>query len=333
MLEAGLDARLGALSDAISAALANPDSKTLAAAAKALDRVYEHGRIRDRAVEIRTAEAALRLTRWLASAEEPPASLTEAATRMLRSWAWADRALVGLSRADTSRVPRLGAVYASLWDQAKARRARLDLAFARKLAAWTQGSSDPEGLLLVENVLDRVARPLARQRPPIVVVLDGMTAAAGCDIAEELTADGTWLEVGRRPDGREPVLATVPSITALSRTSLLTGTLCSGGQAEERSGFGEFWGRRASALFHKADLEPEPTDCLAPAVREAIADPDTVVGVVLNAIDDTLAKDRPAAPGTGPSPTSRTWERSSTRRGARAARSSSPPTMVTSSSR
>jgi hypothetical protein len=82
----------------------------------------------------------------------------------------------------------------------------------------------------------------------------------------------------------------------LSRTSLLTGTLRSGGQPEERSGFGEFWGRRASALFHKAGLEPEPTGSLAPAVRKAIADPDTVVGVVLNAIDDTLAKDRPGGP-------------------------------------
>ena len=296
VLEAGLDARLGALGDAISAALANPVGETLAAAAKALDQVYEHGRIRDRTAEIRTAEAALRLTRWLASAEEPPTSLDEAATRMLRSWAWADRALVGLSRADTSRVPGLGAVYASLWDQAKARRARLDQAFARKLAAWTQGSSDPDGLLLVENVLDRVVRPLARQRPPVVVVLDGMTAAAGCEIAEELTADGTWLEAGRRPDGREPVLATVPSVTAVSRTSLLTGTLRSGGQAEERSGFAEFWGRRTSALFHKADLEPEPADCLGPAVRKSIADPDTVVGVVLNTIDDTLAKDRPGGP-------------------------------------
>jgi hypothetical protein len=296
VLEAGLDARLGALGDAISVALANPAKETLAAAARALDQVCEHGRTRDRAAEIRTAEAALRLTRWLAFAEEPPVSLADAATRMLRSWAWADRALVSLSRADTGRVPRLGVMYANLWDQAKSRRAQLDRAFARKLAAWTQSSSDPDGLLLVENVLDRVARPLARQRPPVIVVLDGMTVAAGCDIAEELAAYGTWLEVGRRPDGREPVVATVPSITAVSRTSLLTGVLRYGGQAEERSGFAEFWGRRSSALFHKADLEPEPTDSLASAVRNAIADPDTVVAVVLNAIDDTLAKDRPGGP-------------------------------------
>ena len=110
-------------------------------------------------------------------------------------------------------------------------------------------------------------------------------------MAEELTGRG-WLEVGRRPDGREPALATVPSVTSISRTSLLTGALRSGGQAEERAGFAAFWSRRKSRLFHKADLAPEPGQALAARVRDAIADPDMVVGVVLNTIDDTLDKDR-----------------------------------------
>lgn len=43
----------------------------------------------------------------------------------------------------------------------------------------------------------------------------------------------------------------MPSTTSISRTSLLTGTLRSGGQAEERSGFAQFWGRHKAALFHK----------------------------------------------------------------------------------
>ena len=216
---------------------------------------------------------------------------------MLRSWAWADRALVSISRADTSRVPRLGAVYASLWDQAKARRARLDQAFARRLAAWTQGSSDTEGLLLVENLLDRIARPLAEQRPPVVVVLDGMTAAAGSELAEELTAAAPGWRPAAAPDGREPVLATVPSITSFSRTSLLTGTLRSGGQAEERAGFGDVLGSPQVRAVPQGG--PGPGARPVPSPRRsanAIADPNTVVGVVLNAIDDTLDKDRPGGP-------------------------------------
>jgi hypothetical protein len=121
-------------------------------------------------------------------------------------------------------------------------------------------------------------------------VLDGMSVAAGCDLAEEITARGTWLEAGRRDDGREPALATVPSVTAISRTSLLTGLLRTGGQGEERSGFAAFWGRAKSALFHKGDLAPPPGMPLSATVRDAILADDTVVGVVLNTLDDTLDK-------------------------------------------
>ena len=300
VLEAGLDARLaafaGTLADALSDTAPAPRAAALVRVQDALRLVGEHARKRDRVSEIAAAQAAVRLARWLAASEEPTATLRDAATSMLRSWAWADRALAAISRADTSRVPRLAEAYANLWDQVRARRARLDRAFASKLATWTEGSSATDGLLLVENLMDRVARPLASQRPPVVVVLDGMTAAIGCELAEELTGRGGWLEAGRRPDGREPAIATIPSVTFISRTSLLTGELQAGGQAEERVGFAAFWGRRKSRLFHKADLTPGPGQALAAEVRAAIADPETVVGVVLNVIDDTLDKSKPGGP-------------------------------------
>lgn len=300
VLEAGLDARLAAfaeaLIDTLPAASAGPAMSTgsaprLARAEEALRLVREHARKRDRDGEVRAAQAAVRVARWLGTPDEPAATLDDAATSMLRSWAWADRALTAVGRADTSRVPSLAQAYANLWDVARARRARLDELFACKLAAWSESSSATDGLLLVENLLNRVARPLAQQRPPVIIVLDGMTAAIGCELAEELTGRG-WLEVGRRADGREPALATVPSVTSISRTSLLTGALNVGGQAEERAGFTAFWSRRKSRLFHKADLAPEPGQALAASVRDAIAAPNMVVGVVLNTIDDTLDRDR-----------------------------------------
>lgn len=296
VLEAGLDARFAALAEAISSALAERTAENLARAADTLHRVREHGRTVGRDAEAAAAEAAVRVTRWLATPEDPPATLADGATRMLRSWAWADRALTSIARADTSRVPRLGAVYAKLWEAGKKRRAGLDDLFARKLASWIQGSSVTDGLLLVENLMERIARPLAQQRLPVIVVLDGMSAAVGCELAEELTTRGLWLEAGRRDDGREPALATVPSITAISRASLLTGTLRTGGQAEERAGFATFWGRRRSRLFHKSDLGPDPGQALSAEVRDAILDAQTVVGVVLNTIDDTLDAGKPGGP-------------------------------------
>jgi PglZ domain len=295
VLEAGLDARFTALADVLATVLVAPPARAsaqeaLAAAEEALDAVHKHGRRRDRDIEIRAADDAVRLARWLAAAEEPPATLAESAARMLRSWAWADRALASIARADTGRVPALAPVYAALWGKARSRRAGLDADFAGKYAAWSEASSASDDLLLVENLLDRVARPLAEVRPPVIVILDGMTAAAGIELAGELTSRGGWIEGGRREDGREPALATVPSITAISRTSLLTGGLKAGDQVQEKSGFAAFWGRRKSALFHKASLAPDPGNSLASPVREAIASADTVVAVVLNAIDDALDK-------------------------------------------
>jgi hypothetical protein len=246
-----------------------------------------------RAPEAHAAEAAVRVARWLATPEPQSATLADCATRMLRSWGWADRGISAIARADTSRVAPAGSVYANLWAAATARRARLDEAFARKLANWTQGSATTEDLLLAENVMERIARPVAAKGLPLIIVLDGMSAAVGCELAAELTARGQWLEAGRREDGREPVLATVPSVTSISRTSLLTGTLRSGGQAEERAGFTAFWGRHKARLFHKGDLGPEPGQAVSAEVRDAILDQGTVVGVVLNTIDDTLDRGKP----------------------------------------
>ena len=168
------------------------------------------------------------------------------------------------------------------------RRAQLDQAFARKLATWTEGSGTTSDLLLVENLMERVAKPVAKRRLPLILVIDGMSVAAGCDLAAELATSGLWLEAGRRKDGREPVLATVPSVTSISRTSLLTGKLRSGGQPEEKAGFAAFWGNQKARLFHKGDLAADPGQRLNPQVRDALLNPDTIVGVVLNTIDDML---------------------------------------------
>jgi hypothetical protein len=295
VLEAGMDARLVALAEALSHSLGKPTPPNLALAVEELDRAASHGRRREHGVELRAAMAAVRLVRWLATPEEPATTLTEATTRMLRSWGWADRALGDIERAGSSRVPRLGEIYAKLWTQVRERRAVLDEAFARKLASWTETGSATD-LICVENLLERIARPVAGKRLPVIVVLDGMSVAVATELVDELARRGTWLEVGRQPDGREPALATVPSVTGISRVSLLTGRLQSGGQAEERAGFAQFWGRQKAVLFHKGDLAPNPGMPLAGQVRDAIDDPGTVVGVVLNTIDDTLDKGKPGGP-------------------------------------
>jgi hypothetical protein len=296
VLDAGFDARLAVLAETLSHVLPDPTAIKLRSVEDALRRLRAHRRSNARQTEITAAEDAVKLARWLALTEGAPATLADGATRALRSWSWADRALVMVANADTARVPRAADIYASLCTAVWKRRADLDRAFAQKLATWTSGSGTTDELLLVENVLERVAGPVMQRRAPLLVVLDGMSAAVACKLAEQITRSWPWVEAGRRADGREPAIATVPSITSLSRTSLLCGTLRAGGRAEERAGFAAHWQGRKTFLFHKGDLRGEVGQAINPAVREAIHEPPTVVGVVLNTIDDTL--DRGKESGT-----------------------------------
>jgi hypothetical protein len=238
--------------------------------------------------------------RWLAAGEALPTTVASGALGQVRSWAWVDRALAVITSPDTVCTPRAEAAYATLHEAVRERRAELDEAFAARLAAWSPAAGPTEDLLLVENVLERVARPLSDQAVPLIIVIDGMSAAVACGLAEDIADMRIWDEVGRRADGREGALSVLPSVTTFSRTSLLCGALHAGSQAEERAGFATFWHGRPAVLFHKADLAAGPGARLSATVNAALGDPSTVVGVILNTIDNAL---RDGKPGSTP-----TWQ-------------------------
>ncbi|MEV7005859.1 BREX-2 system phosphatase PglZ [Streptosporangium sp. NPDC051022] len=279
-LSLGFDVRLSALAEPLAA-------RNLREAEKALDLVRKHQLSAGRAEETRAAEMAVRLARWLATPLETPATLDALATAHLREWSWVDRAVAAVWQADTARVPRLKEAYGALYEDARARRTKLDETFGRRLAAWTEHGSDTTSLVLAENLLDRAVRPLSS---PVVIVLDGMSAAVAGELADDILARWNWIEIGRRADGREPAIAVIPSVTRFSRTSLLCGKLREGTRHEEVPGFRSAWPGRRSALFHKGNLPGDAGAKLGDEVLAAIADPSTVVGVVLNAVDDALGK-------------------------------------------
>ncbi|WP_165966999.1 BREX-2 system phosphatase PglZ, partial [Actinomadura sp. 7K507] len=291
VLDAGLDARLATLAGELASVLPAPRAEDLAEVEAALVALREHRRLGGRAAEVDAAVCAVRLVRWLASPEAPPGTVAEGASRHVRSWSWVDRAVTVVFNADTRRVPRARGAYADVFHAVRARRSELDRVFADRLAAWTEASAAPERLLLAETLLDKIARPVAERAAPLIIVVDGMSAADACALAEEVTATRAWREVGREPDGREPALATIPSATLFSRASLLCGELASGGQSRERAGFRALWRGRRCELFHKAGLGTGAGAQLSDKVRTAIADDGTVVGVVLNTIDEALSDD------------------------------------------
>ena len=300
VLATGLQARLAALGAQISLLVRpdapDPDPHDLAPVEEAFARIRDHRRCDPTAPEFAGALNAVRLLRWLASDQPPRNTVADGVAAHLADTAWVDRAASTLHTTHTDS-PALGAAYRQLYARVRDRRAAVDETFARRVAAWTEVSSHTDHLLLAENLLHRVALPVAKKRAPLIVVLDGMSAEVAVQLAEEITADGQLFEAARSERGREGALATLPSITTCSRTSLLCGALTTGGQSEERAGFAALWrqaswGGRPSTLLYQRDLAAGAGDRLPTDVYEAVGDTERVVAVVLNIVDDSLAKGR-----------------------------------------
>ncbi|KRV48666.1 hypothetical protein AQ490_24345 [Wenjunlia vitaminophila] len=249
---------------------------------------------------VAVAEMAVRVARWLAQPEPRVTSVADGVRAHLADWGWVDRALTVLWAGDPDGDPATtGRDLRALYDAARARREALDEEFARRLAGWTATATaqHPGGALVVENVLGHAVRPLLGDDTPapLLVVLDGMSAAVAVQLGEEIEREG-WTEAVPTPErGRAPArsaaVAMLPSVTAVSRASLLTGTAVKGGQTVETNGFTTFFRRlrREATLFHKASIAGPAGHFLAEEVMVALAS-DAVVGVVLNTIDDALDK-------------------------------------------
>ncbi|MFD8383138.1 BREX-2 system phosphatase PglZ [Streptomyces sp. NPDC059679] len=299
VLPAGLDARF----TAVGKALAEGANSPLSDAVRALT---AHARAYgpETRARIERARMGQRLAQWLAS--DPAAdsdSVSDAIERHITETGWVDRALEYIEAGGDSD-PVLKAAYGVLAARVQERRHEIDRDFARKLAIWTETGTPPRSMLTVETFLDRVVKPVLRGgtgRRVLLLILDGMSAAIASELGEELRA--TWAEYDPLNEGapqRRAMAAALPTVTAVSRTSLLTGKLSKGAQADEKRLFPglALWGRQKAAVFHKDDLETKETgDPFGPALLTALTDGESHVAVVLNTIDDRLAKEQKLGDG------------------------------------
>ncbi|MCA1186176.1 MULTISPECIES: BREX-2 system phosphatase PglZ [unclassified Saccharopolyspora] len=277
-------ARLRALGTAVSG-----PGAAIVEAERALNAVGDHVVARLRPDRVRAAEMAVRLLRWSREPDVDTKSVAADITRYVTDTAWVDRGLQALWHGDPSGDLVVGQAYRALWQEVRQRRDRLDEGFAQRLAAWAPHASTvgSDGVLLIEQVLPEIAAPVARRAAPLIVVLDGMSAAVAARFGEELTE---WTEVSPEPR-RVAAVAAIPSVTQISRASLLSATVTDGGQDAEKTGFEKFWrGRKRTdvLLFHKAEIAGGAGTWLSHELYEALSVPERVVGVVLNTIDDAL---------------------------------------------
>jgi len=293
----GFDQRLAQIGDHLEELIAGnvgDDFKHLSELRKSLK---EHDQSSREKRRIERVEMSHRLLRWMSTAgNEQPSSLPEAAAGYLHEGGFVDWARLSLRSGDP--VQKLSESYSHLFDRVTQIREKQSEVFAKLLTDWTVNGSVSDDIIPVECILDEIVAPLAGEGLVLVIVVDGMSVA----VCQELLPDimrHEWIAISE--PGRNfnrPAIATIPSVTEFSRTSLLSGRLCSGTQQNERSAFSQHAALVSTSrsgsppvLFHKASLEEQKDSLLAAEVRREIASTHRrVVGVVVNAVDDHLLK-------------------------------------------
>jgi hypothetical protein len=247
---------------------------------------------------LEAVEMACRLSRWLGTRPSPnPGSTFFALCREFAdTGSFVDSAREHLTVAES--LSDLAEGYRALLARVSDAREAENRLFGTELARWCAAPGTSETEIPVEAVLPQLLAPLAANRPVLFVVVDGMSYGVFRSLNAKLTTAG-WRELVPVSLGRRlSAIAVVPSLTEVSRTSLLCGALQRGGSAEERTGFAKHPGLlgacragRPPVLFHKGDLTGPGGVGLAPSILEKLEKPENrVVGVVLNAVDDHLLK-------------------------------------------
>lgn len=296
-LPSGYEQRLDRVAALLEQAVEDPGLDP-ATVWNAVDEAFQHALAPLEPDRMERIRMAARTACWLARSRGAPApgSFQEAAEAYRAEGGFADWARSRLWHGDSS--PALGSALSALSAAVDGAREHANRHFGRLAAGWSSAGPAGPGLVPVEAVLDRIVAPLALRCPTVLIVVDGMAVSVFRELQRDLAARG-WVQlVGPEREGSKAVIAAFPSVTQVSRASLLCGRLVSGLAPAEKEGFERHPALvRASeppkppVLFHKAELQEDGHVGVAPTLLDEIADLHRrVVGVVVNAVDDHLAR-------------------------------------------
>lgn len=292
VLLAGFEARLASFAEALAAVLEAKPQTDLRALEAAAERVAAHDQASVQKGRAERVAMALRLVRWLSMTQGEPESFAVAVAAYARDGAFVDQARLTLAGGDD--MAALSSAYATLAASVRERRDVQNERFASLLRSWNAAPAAAWPLVPVERILEEVVAPLAASAPVLLLVMDGLSHAVYRELLPDFDASG-WREllpsVGVGPASG---VAMLPTMTVVSRASLLCGRPQRGGQSTEKTGFAEHPALRAVSkaghppvVYHKGELSEG--GALAVAVREAVGTPTRrVVAIVHNAIDDHL---------------------------------------------
>jgi hypothetical protein len=174
-----------------------------------------------------------------------------------------------------------------------------DEAFARAYAGWvSSGSPTSPEIVPIAKGLDQFAVEFLKDMPHrrlLVVLLDGMSWANAIELLQDCE-DKQYGLLRFRNAKLLPMLAALPSLTGVSRSSLFAGKQVKAGESLDTSKDPERFATHAglrkigienAPLYLKDSVETSSGD-LNPKAIELVKSAERVVGLVVNALDDQL---------------------------------------------
>lgn len=302
----GFNQRLSQLSQHLIALIKNPKQTQLDQLIESHQALTNHLQViqNKSSRRIERINMALRLAQWLVGRQRNPKEFNDSARALegaiahyTTTGSFLDWARLTLPIAEPHR--ELSIAYSKLFETVTTIREIQSQQFATLLKDWTAIGSTRKSILLVEQILESVVAPFAEHHPVLLLVLDGASMAIAHELLADVVQQG-WQLITNEAQGppMQAGLAAIPSVTEVSRNSLLCGQLQKGQQAQETKGFSQHPALRKHCkrnkpplLFHKKGLQEVDTPHLSEALYSAISSPQNqVIGLVINAVDDLLNK-------------------------------------------
>lgn len=302
----GFEARIRSFAEALTTCVgASSPANELKHLVHVLDTLRGHALAGEHQRRIERCEMAARLATWIAQGVKLAAGgqLDESVADYVRTGGFVDWARTIVQEGNE---PELNHAFNQLLARVNQDCDAFEATFAVKLAEWNKyGSAASASLMPIEDALEKLVGPIAAQTPVLLLVMDGMSIPVFRELITDVISRGKWLET--KPDGialPSALLATVPSITEISRRALFRGKLAPESAPTEQSAFAGndqlfslSGGQNRPVLFLKGDLQVPGEAGLAAPVRTALGNKKCrVVGMVLNAVDDHLSGSDQIAP-------------------------------------
>ena len=299
----GFNQRLTSMSENLVTLLRTPIQLNLLSLKQAFDRVIQHQSMLDldNQRRLQRIQMSLRLSQWLVGYQARPTpfpkALEEAITYHAQEGGFLDWARLTLPIAEPHQ--ELSTAFGKLFDAVTEIRESQAYQFAKLLQDWTDVGSTRQSVTLIENILETVVAPLAATHPVLLIVMDGMSFAVCNELLSHLNQMNWHLIVPKTNSqlGIQAGLAVIPSVTEVSRTSLLCGKLEKGNQGKEKLEFAKHSALLQQCkrnfpplLFHKDAMQSTGASVISSELVGAIeSSTNRIIGLVINAVDDLLS--------------------------------------------